>query len=512
MAREMLQYRGSLKSCNYSCSYCPFAKRQEDAAELAADKKDLLRFCKSVEERQEPAPFSAVMIVPYGEALIHSYYWEGMARLSCFDRVEAVGAQTNLSFPVSAMLRLYDSAGGNRRKLRLWATFHPEMVSVSHFAAQCRELLGAGVRLSAGAVGVPENLELIRGLRRELPADVYLWINRMDGLNRRYTREEQAAFQEIDPYFSQELHWMKADARQCGKRRFVEADGQTGPCNISRRTGGNWYDPNGHTAPPECGRKLCTCYLAYGGRADFENRKSFGRYPLFRIPWRPKAIFFDIDGTLVPDGWQQHDGISREWAAYLRERSKDTLLFLATSLPYESAVKKCGEVFSLFSGGFFASGAHILLFGKEGRQEQEFFCDLDDSWISAVAGLTDRCRIYRYQHGDKLYKLTLAKPHRLCWSEEERSAISKLLPSDSVRCFVEGNCLQIVSINADKGRGVCHICELLGIDSAETEAVGNSDEDLPMFRVCGYGIAAPGSGENVKARADLVMVSAPSEH
>jgi len=157
-------------------------------------------------------------------------------------------------------------------------------------------------------------------------------------------------------------------------------------------------------------------------------------------------------------------------------------------------------------------GGQEYFFGMENGRKQEFFCALKGSWISAVEGLTDRCRIYRYQHGDELYKLTLAKPHRLSWSEDDLSAISKLLPSDAVRCFAEGNCLQIVSINADKGKGVCHICELLGIDSAETEAVGNSDEDIPMFRICGYGIAAPGSGDNVKAQADLVMVSAPSEH
>nr|WP_277874821.1 hypothetical protein [Leptolyngbya sp. FACHB-16] len=37
-------YRGSLVSCNYGCEYCPFAKRQQSAAELAVDRQSLDRF------------------------------------------------------------------------------------------------------------------------------------------------------------------------------------------------------------------------------------------------------------------------------------------------------------------------------------------------------------------------------------------------------------------------------------------------------------------------------------
>ncbi len=37
-------YRGPLSSCNYDCPYCPFAKRQETAAELLVDRAALERF------------------------------------------------------------------------------------------------------------------------------------------------------------------------------------------------------------------------------------------------------------------------------------------------------------------------------------------------------------------------------------------------------------------------------------------------------------------------------------
>ncbi len=58
MARNMIQYRGSLKSCNYGCSYCPFAKRPSSPSELLKDREDWMRFVGHLEtqgNRMEPS-------------------------------------------------------------------------------------------------------------------------------------------------------------------------------------------------------------------------------------------------------------------------------------------------------------------------------------------------------------------------------------------------------------------------------------------------------------------------
>ena len=39
-----IYYRGSLKSCNYDCSYCPFTKQRDSRDELAHDASALRRF------------------------------------------------------------------------------------------------------------------------------------------------------------------------------------------------------------------------------------------------------------------------------------------------------------------------------------------------------------------------------------------------------------------------------------------------------------------------------------
>lgn len=284
MAKKTICYRGSLKSCNYRCSYCPFSKHRSSDRELLQDREQWNRFCESLKARSAALDIGAVFVTPYGEALIHPWYWEGLGALSAIDSLEAVGSQTNLSFSVSDSLRLFDLFGGRRKKLRLWATFHPEMVSVSQFAGQVHLLCQEGILLSVGAVGVPENLPLLKELRKALPLEVYLWVNRMDGLKRAYTQEEQQAFTELDPCFPQELVRRKADMEQCQDRLFVEGNGSFRACCLSQTAPESWYASSALALPSGCGRSACTCYLAYAGRKDYVHGSSFGPYPLFRIP------------------------------------------------------------------------------------------------------------------------------------------------------------------------------------------------------------------------------------
>ncbi len=312
MAGNMILYRGSLKSCNYHCSYCPFSKHVMSKRELAKDEEQWERFCQSLQKRAEDLNVRALMVVPYGEALIYPWYWDGLARLSACGFIDGVGAQTNLSFSADDVSGRFCCAGGKTEKLRLWATFHPEMTSVDQFVKTCVELKKAGVSLCAGAVGVPGQAGVIRRLREVLPGEIYLWINKMDGLGRPYTREERAFFQEIDPYFARELEPVYGDVSQCGGRLFVEGDGKMRTCNISPVLDQNWYDWIERTSlsggsrrqlpAAVCSRKLCSCYLAYGGRGDGVNQALFGPYPLFRIPRQEVRNEAIISGDITAGG------------------------------------------------------------------------------------------------------------------------------------------------------------------------------------------------------------------
>ncbi len=523
--KRMLLYRGTLKSCNYRCSYCPFSKHPMSVKELERDKGQWLSFLEDFERRRGTMGVGALMVIPYGEALIHSWYREGLAYLSALSDIDAVGAQTNLSFPVRNFLSDYETAGGELSKLRLWATFHPEMTEVSEFVKKCRELREAGVTLCAGAVGVPENGALLSGLRKELPEDIYLWINKMDGLKRPYTPEEERTFADIDPYFFRELMPTAADVEKCAGRLFVEGNGRMHTCNISKELAVSWKEWEKTSFPrPQCGRKRCSCFLAYGGREDFLNTMLFGDYPLFRIPRRPKAAFLDVDGTLVfrtaptdmdgafcsevgageKSGMRPFDvekdtyscpaDISAGLEALYREK---TLLFFATTLPYKEAIRRCHKIRHLFRGGIFAAGAHVLLEDGDGKREIFYFLDEDIARYLNLLKQEFSFRILTCRKDGEIYKITLFRSKHKVWTSREAEDVFALLPDEhkgKVRYIIEENCLQIVSAGVNKAEGVKTICRWLGVSPKECFAAGDvgwnsgledSGENEGMMELCG---------------------------
>ncbi|MGN0483917.1 MAG: STM4011 family radical SAM protein [Lachnospiraceae bacterium] len=284
--RIQLYYRGSLKNCNYRCSYCPFSKFPESKKQVEQDKQHFFTFVTFMEQQKDF--LGAIQIVPYGEALQYEYYWEGLARLSRCTGIEAVGAQSNFSFPVAHMLSVFQKHGGKLEKLRLWGTFHPQLTTISAFLKQCESLRKHSILFSVGAVGDPCNLLLIQQLREKLPKEIYLWINRMDGLNRSYTKTEYQAFLEIDPLFSLECAHHPAEISRCQNAFFLNEKGDVFGCNLSKKKIGNLYQaPNifyQPKQPKDCLRKECNCYLAYNNRTGEKRFEIFGTYPAFRIP------------------------------------------------------------------------------------------------------------------------------------------------------------------------------------------------------------------------------------
>lgn len=480
MDRKTVIYRGSIKSCNYSCSYCPFSKHRPLKGETEKDRNALERFCESISQRAETDNIGAVMITPYGEAAIHDYYWDAMAYLSRIPHLERVGIQTNLSFSPLSAVRRFERAGGVKDKLSLWATFHPEMTDTSEFSEKCRWLTANGVLVCAGAVGVPENADLIRKLRAELPREVYLWINKMDGLRRNYTTDEVLDFLSVDPFFEYELKFHNSDPSACEGRCFVEADGKIHTCNISRTRSLNWYDDDREDIwSPECIRKNCSCYLAYGGRND--HSILLGNYPVFRQPFRAKAVFCDIEGTITSG---RGSGITDRMRAKLKAVSKICPVFFVTSLPYEKAAVLLKDDMKIFSGGACASGGYIFI--NNGEKVQEKIFPPEGLSGELIRNLSEEhsaaAKIYRYS--SEIYKVTLHRGRGAEWTSEETRRVSVSVNGSS-RVFTEKNCLQIVSHKADKGNAVRELCALAGIAPEDTVAFGNDTEDFAMERVCG---------------------------
>ena len=274
-------YRGPLSSCNYGCDYCPFAKHSETASEHREDERALDRFVSWVSSRTSDN--ISILFTPWGEALIRKRYQHALVQLTNLPHVRKAVIQTNLS----CSLKWVDDC--DKRKLALWTTFHPTEVRRARFVAKCHELQQHGVRFSVGAVGLKEHAAEIEALRRELPADVYLWINAYKRNPDYYSTEDIERFETIDALFpiNNQNHASFGRACRCGESVIsVYGDGSIRRCHFIHETIGNIYNDNLgdilRTRP--CTNHTCGCHIGYVHMDHLKLYQIYGDGVLERIP------------------------------------------------------------------------------------------------------------------------------------------------------------------------------------------------------------------------------------
>ncbi|MGN6106156.1 MAG: STM4011 family radical SAM protein [Kofleriaceae bacterium] len=273
-------YRGPLASCNYGCAYCPFAKRKDSRAELAADRASWQRFLDWA-TAQPATDQLGILVTPWGEALIRRWYQQGLAALSHLPQIRRVAAQTNLSGELGWI------SDADPDRLALWCTYHPEWTTLDEFLAQCRRLDAAGVRYSVGVVGQPAHAEAARALRAALPAETYVWINAVKAV--RYTDDELASWEAIDPLFRLNLQRWPSRGAACGageRAITVDGDGTMRRCHFIQEPIGNLYQPDWRAALVRrpCSNTDCHCHIGYVHLDYLELDKVFATGLLERVP------------------------------------------------------------------------------------------------------------------------------------------------------------------------------------------------------------------------------------
>lgn len=276
-------WRGPLSSCNYGCSYCPFAKTKDTRATLARDKAQLERFCGWVVSRDFPV---SVLFTPWGEALVRRHYREAMDRLSRAQNVRGVAVQTNLSCP----LEWVDAI--DKTKAVFWVTYHPGQTTRERFLRRVRQLDAMGVRYSVGVVGQRENFAEIEALRAALPSSTYLWINAEDSLQGRYSSEEVARLAAVDPLFELNNRFYQSRGRACAAGETaiaVRGDGEARRCHFIDARIGNIYDADFETALRQrpCTRTACNCHIGYSHLRELNFGSLFGDGLLERRAFAP---------------------------------------------------------------------------------------------------------------------------------------------------------------------------------------------------------------------------------
>ena len=451
------------------------------------------------------------MFVPDGEALIHQYYNEAIARLCEKDAIKKIGCQTNLSFSVKDFLASFDSVSDYRSKLRLWCSFHPSQTSLGSFLEKCKELYQNGICFSVGAVGIQKHIELLEELRRQLPDDIYFWLNAVEGSRIKYTQSEIDSFLAIDPLFSHELAEYQAKDKFClgGKESiFVEESGDVFACVISRKKLGNIYTGNfagwtrcGYSdslrnAPQVCQAAKCHCYLAYSNRTDVFDVNGLNAERAFRVPKSQKVFFFDIDGTLTDaSGIIPADNIKT-----IERLAQKSLIFLATSLPYRFAEQSCKDIWRYIAGGVFAEGSDIRIFAENYKRviplnESAKTLPADTNALS-LSDLLKQAPFAQYREDSVLHKIALSNtPEKPCFPGFEFS---------EYHCVFENDTYGIVSKDASKLNGILEIIKHLQIFEPFVTVVGNGQNDIPMLRHFSNSVCIPDSDIHARNSAKRV--------
>ena len=73
------------------------------------------------------------------------------------------------------------------------------------------------------------------------------------------------------------------------------------------------------------------------------------------------------------------------------------------------------------------------------------------------------------------------------------------------RIYAETSSLELSPAGVDKGTGLLDLCRVLGIPISEAIAVGDADNDLPMLRAAGLGVAMGNANDHVLAAAGAVV-------
>ena len=431
--------------------------------ELSKDKDCLKRFCDFIDCTEFKNAVS-IFFTPYGEGLIHDHYVEAIGKLAISPKCKYVSCQTNLSFNEYEFLEKLKALKVDLSKVKLWASCHPEMVSIDEFVYKVK-LLKTSIDLCVGIVAIPEDLGYVFELRKQLPKDVYMWINAKEREKTRYTESEIKSLIEVDPLFYNELQRNRVQNSCCNAGAdsvFIRANGDVFACHINKNRMFNIYANQNPIEPFKCDKRFCDCYLSYSHRYDLNIERYFGEYTPIRVPLKKDidAIFIDVDGTIT----NEFGVVSEKAIEHIRFLKDKVRIYLATSLPLHIALKKCNPIKSYISGGVFANGGQVVDFSLN-------YKEIVALRKEALEVLSDIPQIRVYKENDLVYKVLAFKKN-----------ITANIESDSMlKVTYEKDIVSINSSDASKLIGVLKICQLNSFSEDKVFVMGNSLNDLEMI-------------------------------
>ena len=242
-----------------------------------------------------------------------------------------------------------------------------------------------------------------------------------------------------------------------------------------------------------------------------------------------KALFFDVDGTLV--SFNTHTIPTSTVEALKEAKKRGVKLFIATGRPIQ-LLNNIPEVEHLMDGYILATGALCTYEDKVVREdlipkaEVEALIDFckQRSLPAVVVGREDIQLVNRNEQFEDIFRNLLNVTYNKFdvsmdevinqgvlqitpfITEDEEDIIKPQLKSCASARWHPAFC-DINNSNADKANGIRAIAQKLGIDISETMAFGDGGNDISMLKAAGTSVAMGNALDKVKANASYVTTS-----
>ena len=250
-----------------------------------------------------------------------------------------------------------------------------------------------------------------------------------------------------------------------------------------------------------------------------------------------KAVFLDLDGTLNND---EKVITAKTKAALMAVQKRGVRIVLASARPSPGLFKErdvlglqdYGGVLMSYNGGRIVdakSGKVLFQTAMERQQTKKVLRFLETLPVTPILDdgkqffVTDKngykvdyeCQNNRMEctEVENLADFLNFAPIKILMSvlpeklKVVQEKIAAFLPEDLTVVQTAPFYLEVIPASINKGQGLLDTCAALGIDPKDTVAFGDAENDIPMLKAAGTGIAMGNATEAVKAAADGVTLS-----